>query len=326
VLKTNYPSFEIVVADCLTSNIERFMHTSFPQATLVHFDKDVGPAEEHNAGFRATSHHSDYVAFLDNDTEVSSNWLREAVAVMETDSSIGAAQSKLLLMSDPSVIDSAGHYLDTYGLHIERTGRDPGQYDRIEELLGAKGASLTVRRKAFEQVGGYDPSLFIQFDDVDLCWRMWLRGYKVVFAPKSVVYHVGSTTKGSPPRLIFYVKRNEIASMIKNYEIRNLVRFLSGRVIIEVRNVVRLLAKGNLRESFATARALISNLVGFPLVWKNRMDVQYRLRRVSDEQVMKRVFWKPRFPLAFYLLMLHRVFLSEFLRAWRSTDQYERYD
>jgi len=66
---------------------------------------------------------------------------------------------------------------------------DNGQYDHSDEIFHAKGAAIAVRKSVTDEVGLFDETFFINYEDVDLCWRIWLRGYRVVFCPRSIVYH-----------------------------------------------------------------------------------------------------------------------------------------
>jgi len=85
LLNTDYPSFEVIVVDCLSDDIENWMQRRFPNVRIIHFDRDVGASEQHNVGFRHSNSRSKYVSFLDNDTTVERDWLRKVVGVMEND-------------------------------------------------------------------------------------------------------------------------------------------------------------------------------------------------------------------------------------------------
>jgi len=217
VLKSDYPLFEIVVVDCLSHKIKEWIREKYSTVKIVHFDYDIGPAAQHNVGVNNADSNSKYLVFLDNDTEVDPMWLKELVKVMESDPKIGAAQSKLML-NDRSFMDSAGGYLDRYGYVYERGHgeADLGQYDKIDHIFYAKGASMIIRRDIFEKVGRFDEEFFIYYDETDLCWRIWLHGYRVVFVPQSIVYHAVSATIGGNWKLVYFENRNRILTLIKN--------------------------------------------------------------------------------------------------------------
>lgn len=95
-----------------------------------------------------------------------------------------------------------------------------------EHLICASGVPMAVRKDIFTELGGFDEDFFMYFEDIDLSWRMWLYGYKVVLSPKSVVYHYGSTTVNSICKNFAHVvsieshySKNVISILIKNFAI-----------------------------------------------------------------------------------------------------------
>lgn len=232
VLNSNYPDFEIVFVDNASSDgsIEYVKEKfgSNPNLRLVINDKNYGFALGNNIGVRHAS--GKYIVFLNIDTIVDSSWLTELVSVMDTNPSVGVAQCKLLLMDNPKLIDSAGHYIDWFGIAFVRGHReeDQDQYDRIHDVFGATGAALIVRRDIFEKLGGFDEDFFMLFEEDDLCWRTWLKGYKVLYIPKAVVLHKSGAIRSreSNYRNLYFSRRNRIVSLLKNYSAKNLIRFL----------------------------------------------------------------------------------------------------
>jgi GT2 family glycosyltransferase len=94
-----------------------------------------------------------------------------------------------------------------------------------------------VKRKVLEKTGLFDPDIFLYFDDVDLCWRIWLNGYKVPFVPKSIVYHASRSTASKlqeRTRLYFYV-RNHVLVLLKNYDRNNMLKAVTVSIIFEIR-------------------------------------------------------------------------------------------
>ena len=244
VLKADYPSFEIVVVDCLTHKIKKWIRENYFNVKIVHFDYDIGPAAQHNVGADNADTNSKYLVFLDNDTEVEPKWLKELVKAMESDPTIGAAQSKLL-MNNRSCMDSAGGYIDRYGYVYERGHgeADRGQYKKMDHIFYAKGASMIIRRDTFENVGRFDEEFFVYYDETDLCWRIWLQGYRVVFVPQSIVYHAVSATIGSNWRRVYFQNRNHMLTLIKNSTKNVMFRVLLVTSLSICRAFVHLLQK-----------------------------------------------------------------------------------
>lgn len=297
VLKTDYADYEVIVVDCLTHGIEEWIKINYPQVKVFHFDVDIGPSAEHNVGVKHANPKSKYVAFLDNDTEVDPSWLHESIKVMESDPTIGAAQCKLLSMYNRNVIDDAGGVVDRLGYSYPR-GRgeaDAERYDRVDELLYACGAASAYRRHVIEEVSVngrlFDPRYFIFSDDIDVGWRIRLRGYRVVFIPTSKVFHRsgGTTTRSSgkfSSDVVFHVTKNKTSTLIKNYSLKNVFKYLTLQLYLALaRSVVTL--RWRVDHSFSTFKAIIWILKNFRTIWKDRLIIQNYIRKTSDFHIMK---------------------------------------
>jgi len=198
LLNTSYPNFEIIVVDNSSKDgsvdlIKRSFGSS-PRLTVQQNERNFGFAEGNNIGARLAN--GKYIVFLNVDTQTDSEWLTKLVEVMESDESIGAAQNKLLLF-DHSTIDSTGDFINFYGRGWMRGygEQDKGRYNKADEVFSARGAAMIVKKQVLEEVGYFDPAFFMVCEDIDLSWRIRLRGCKVMFVPKSIVYHFGSGTR-----------------------------------------------------------------------------------------------------------------------------------
>jgi GT2 family glycosyltransferase len=293
---TDYENFEVILVDnaSVDGSVE-YVKKSFrePRFKVITLDRNYGPAHGRNKGIEKSL--GDYVVLLDNDVRVHKKWLKEVVKVMESDPNIGAAQPKLLL-DDEVHIDAAGGFIDYLGRVYQRGvfEEDVGQYDKIDEVFYAKNAAVIFRRKILKEVGLLDPDYFMYYEETDLCWRIWLRGYRVVYVPTSVVYHKGAATMGKKrsPEAIFSDRKNQIATLIKNYRLGNLVKYLPPILTRMFLFSVKLALKGKRDLAAAYLKAIIWNIVNLRKLWKKRMYVQHVIRRVSDEEVM-RVMLKP---------------------------------
>jgi hypothetical protein len=265
-----------------------------PRIKLIQTGRDLGCAGSYNLGARISK--GEYIALLNNDTEVDERWLSELVKVMEGDPTIGAAQSKLLLMSERDRFDYAGDYLSPYGFLIQRVQLgdvDRGQVDHIAEIFNAKGAAAIFRRKVLDETGLLDEDYFLYVEDVDLSWRVWLSGYRVVFVPKSVVYHaVGSSGKvdqeAAKYNSVYHRCKNYIATLLKNLGTKNLpilVRHICLWFALSVRYILGRDVQGGLY----ILKAICWNLRSFRSTWRKREIVQNRIRKVSDRDIMWRV-------------------------------------
>jgi GT2 family glycosyltransferase len=223
LLKVNYDNFEIILVDNnSTDGTVEFITKNYPSLIIIKLDSNKGFAEPNNVAAKISK--GKYLLFLNNDTVVTPNFISEMVKVMETDKKIAICQS-LLLKPDGSV-DSSGDFID----HLGVVYNSKTKIDEIREVSSARGASMLVRSDIFEKLDGFDQKFFVTFEDVDLCWRSWILGYRVLIIPTSIVYHEGGITiKKIKSEIAFHGFKNQLAMKITNFEpilaIRNMMLF-----------------------------------------------------------------------------------------------------
>ena len=137
-------------------------------------------------------------------------------------------------MDKPDTFDCAGLTMSVFGDARPRgwNEKDIGQYDKMDEISYAKGAAMIVRKEIWTSLKGFDPLFFVYSEESDFCWRVWLSGYRVVFAPSATVYHVraATTTKFRPYFFMFQYYRNQIVTVAKNLSLKNLIKYTPGIV------------------------------------------------------------------------------------------------
>ena len=223
LLKVNYDNFEIILVDNnSTDGSVEFITKNYPSLIIIKLDSNKGFAEPNNVAAKISK--GKYLLFLNNDTVVTPNFIFEMVKVMETDKKIAICQS-LLLKPDGSV-DSSGDFID----HLGVVYNSKTKIDEIREVSSARGASMLVRSDIFEKLDGFDQKFFVTFEDVDLCWRSWILGYRVLIIPTSIVYHEGGITiKKIKSEIAFHGFKNQLAMKITNFEpilaMRNMMLF-----------------------------------------------------------------------------------------------------
>lgn len=216
---------EVIVADndsCDDSMM--VMKEVFPQVRTLHFEKNLGFTGGYNRAFKEID--SEYFVLINSDIEVSEGWLEPLVEWMDTHPECGACAPKLHSYQDRDRFEyagAAGGYIDTFGYPfcrgriLKRTETDRGQYDSPAEVFWATGACLMVRSSVYESLGGLDERFFAHMEEIDLCWRMQLEGWKVNVVPQSVVYHVGGgTLPATSPFKLFLNYRNNLLMLDNN--------------------------------------------------------------------------------------------------------------
>ena len=214
IKKIKYDNLEIIVVDNnSTDGTMEFLVQNYPSIITLKLDKNYGFAKPNNVAAKIAK--GDFLLFLNNDTEVTPNFLTELVQVLVGNNQIGICQS--LLLKPNGEIDSSGDFIDTIG--VVYNSKEP--IDKIREISSARGASMIIRKELFLDLGGFDEQFFVSFEDVDLGWRTWIKGYKVVINPKSVVYHHGGKTHDSiKDEISFHGLKNQLSMKITNFEMK----------------------------------------------------------------------------------------------------------
>ena len=211
----NYHNIEIILVDNNSSDSSlEYVKDNYPNTIILKLDKNYGFAKPNNMATKIAK--GEYFLFLNNDTEVTPNFINELLTVSEADQSIAVLQS--LLLKPNCEVDSSGDFIDKLGV-VYNSKKIP---DNVRQISSARGASMLVRRDAFEKLDGFDEKFFVSFEDVDLGWRAWILGYKVVLVPQSIVYHIGGQTiKTIKHDIAFHGFKNQISMKITNFEFPN---------------------------------------------------------------------------------------------------------
>lgn len=224
VLRFSRDEAVVYVADnASTDNSVELLKAHFPECRLVLLDKNWGFADGYNKALAQID--AEYYLLLNSDIEVTHHWLTPLIEYMDVHPDVAACQPKLLSVFDRDSFEYAGAcggYIDRYGYPFcrgrifETVERDEGQYDFTADILWATGAALLVRARDYKEVGGLDGRFFAHNEEIDMCWRLRIRGRKIVCLPESCVYHVGGgTLPKSNPMKTFLNFRNNLTMLYK---------------------------------------------------------------------------------------------------------------
>jgi GT2 family glycosyltransferase len=135
---------------------------------------------------------------------------------------------------------------------------DKGQYDTIIDVFWATGACLMVRSEAYWKVGGLDDEFFAHMEEIDLCWRLNSRGYRLVCIPESIVYHVGGGTLNAESPFKTYLNfRNNLLMLYKNLPTKLLKKTMFWRFIFDYTAAFQLLITGKPQNAKSIFKARI---------------------------------------------------------------------
>lgn len=303
-LKTYLPSVwqhshaeaEILIADNASDDgTAEWVTARYPDVRIVSLDRNYGYCGGNNRVAREAR--TDTLIFLNNDVEVTENWLAPMKAMLDAEPDVAALQPKLRSWTDRSYFEyagAAGGLLDRYaypfcrGRIFDTLERDTGQYDHACDIAWASGAALVIRRRLFLESGGFDESFEFHMEEIDLCWRLWNRGYRVRFCPDSVVYHLGGgSLPTESPRKAYYNFRNNLKMIFKNVCSRHLAGRIYMRLILDGVAFFRVLSQFKWPECGAILRAHLHFYRSLPALIPARQALQRVRNRPDDWPVLR---------------------------------------
>jgi GT2 family glycosyltransferase len=214
----------VYVADnASTDESITLLKEQFPEVKLILLEKNWGFAEGYNKALQQVD--AEYYLLLNSDIEVTEGWLTPMLAFMDAHAEVAACQPKLLSIYQRDSFEYAGAcggYLDRYGYPFCRgrifdvVEKDQGQYDEPAKIHWATGDAILVRARIYKEVGGLDGRFFAHQEEIEMCWRMRIRGYQLYCLPESKVYHVGGgTLRKSNPMKTYLNFRNNLTMLYK---------------------------------------------------------------------------------------------------------------
>jgi GT2 family glycosyltransferase/glycosyltransferase involved in cell wall biosynthesis len=291
----------LLVDNGSTDGSPAWVRARFPWVRVVELGENVGFAEGNNRGVREAR--GRIVVFLNTDTRADPAWLRELVAPLLAGERTLAATASRMLDWDGTGVDFPVYATVLgmpYGAAGDRSVRRPEDYERPQFLLFASGGAMAIRRDVFLEVGGFDADYFMYHEDVDLGWRLWVAGYRVLYVPTAVVYHrSGGSSSGDPSSRYFLGERNALVTVVKNAGDAWLARLLPALLLWLLERVGRYAGvdprafwqgapQGGGQTVPAGAPATVAAAMDFidrlPRVLDKRAAVQ-AMRRRSDEEI-----------------------------------------
>lgn len=301
VLKSSITNFEIIVIDNNSTDssikiVKEFIKID-SRVRLLKNETNIGVPASRN---RAIAHcRGEIVILLDNDTQVRKDSLRKLIKPLQ-DKKVGAAQALLIDFENRKLVQMAGGHLIPQAIWLmgffERS-----KYQDIRSKLYTKdiiaiSAALAVKKQVLDKIGGYDPLMFNYTDDLDFSWRIWIAGYRVILAHQAIVYHY---TKSVVRRanigtnkfdIYFHMGKNSFRSIAKNYELKNVIKYLPISLFINLsRAILVLIRRGDFSAFLATIVSIWWSLKTLPDLIQSRIKTQ-RSRKFSDRKIMDKVF------------------------------------
>lgn len=302
VFDQTYTNYEVIFVDNgSTDGSVEYVRSNFLRAKVITNGRNLGFAQGNNIGIQEAFRDGDvkYIATLNNDTVVETEWLTPMIDIMEADESIGSCQSKVLFFEHRDTIDNIGIIISKDGSAYNRGINERATSCATEQIFGVCAAAALYRRKALEEVGLFDEIFFAYMEDVDLSWRLKLKGWSAVMVPTSIVYHVHSASAPSSRFKLFFIHRNIIFVLVKNLPLRYIplfpVNFFSTRLRFRKTKQARVRAFtkdiGLFRVALVIAWSWIASLRYLLRLIKRRRFIQ-KNKKVTRKEILS---WFNRF-------------------------------
>ncbi|MBR9777619.1 MAG: glycosyltransferase family 2 protein [Cytophagales bacterium] len=285
--------YDIVVIDNGSNDGSiSYLQRDFPEIRLVLLSENHGYSKGYNLGLKELKDAYSFYLLLNSDVEVSDGWDQTLVGYLLQNPKVAACQPKVLSLKKKGYFDyagAAGGFLDQLGYPFCR-GRilhlleeDQGQYDDSIEVDWASGACFCVKSAVFHDLGGFNPFYFSHMEEIDLCWRMRNKGYKIHHCGATSVYHLGGGTLSQVNPLKTYLNfRNSLYMLKGNLELIGFIKVLILRMILDAGAFMHLLLTKGVPHSWAIIRAYRDFVI-------NRDALRYR----QSQKVKKHTSAKP---------------------------------
>jgi len=271
---------------------------NFPNINIILNEKNGGYAKGYNDSLKQLD--EELFILMNNDVEVTSNWLEPIIQEFQNDPNLYAAQPKILDHKNMEYFEyagAAGGFIDRFGYPYCRgrifntIEKDTGQFNDTIPIFWATGACLIVRKKAFLDVGGFDEDLFTHQEEIDLCWRLKTNGGTIKYIGASSVYHVGGATlPSSNPRKTFYNFRNTLLVLLKNVKGSKVWSLIFIRLILDGFAGLLFLFQGKPNHVLAIIKSHFSFYSLIPSYLKKRKNIGSDLKYYHTNSVVWKYF------------------------------------
>ncbi|MBD0776469.1 glycosyltransferase family 2 protein [Maribacter sp. ANRC-HE7] len=287
---------DIYVADnASTDSSIDFLNNNFPQINIIRNTSNGGFAKGYNDALKKVE--ADVFCLLNNDVEVTPNWLAPIKEVMENRPNVDIVQPKILDLMRKDHFEyagAAGGFIDQLGYPFcrgrifQELEKDEGQYDDIREIFWATGACMFIKSEVFHVLGGFDEEYFAHQEEVDLCWRAKNIGYGVYYVGTSKVYHLGgSTLSNMNPKKTYLNFRNSLFSITKNLPRRKALLIILFRLLLDGVAALRFVFQAKFSHCAAILKAHFSFYTKFWKMYRKREKSSF----LKNYYITKSIVW-----------------------------------
>lgn len=290
LMMQTYPKIEIILVDNDSKDDSLLIAEKyFKEVRLIGLPRNYGFAKANNIGLDQAK--GEFICLLNNDAVAHRNWVEELVKAIKECPEVAVCASKMLNYQHREMIDSAGDGYTRMGFpdKIASGVRNHEDYDHLREIISACAGAVLYRRSVLDLVGFFDEDFFSYMEDVDLSLRVNMAGYKCLYVPTAVVYHLGSASTGSKinPFTVYWSTRNYLPVIIKNLPSRLIVHYIPFIFAFQFPWIVACLK----RKVFTIyVKGMKDSLrPGFVLKMLKRRKALKKLWRLPDKELHRRI-------------------------------------
>ena len=292
----------VYVADNASSdNSIAFVAKNFPTVKIIQNKINGGYAKGYNDALKHIE--TDVLCLLNNDVEVTENWLNPIISCFGEDLKTAIIQPKILDYKNKEYFEyagAAGGFLDKYGYPycrgriFDTIEKDEQQYEGVSDIFWASGACLFIRKSVFELLNGFDETYFAHQEEIDLCWRAKNLDYQIKYVSQSVVYHLGGGTLNVlNPKKTYLNFRNSLFNLTKNAK-GNLIILIATRLLLDGIAGIKFLTEFKPNHSLAIIKAHFSFYANISRLSKQRKTLQQGLNYYHKTSIVWQYFIKNR--------------------------------
>ena len=287
-------SFKVIVIDNASSDDSLLRaEREYPWIEAVRMERNIGFASGNNIG-AALAPECKWIACLNPDAYAHPDWLANLMQAAQAHPEFALFGSKLILANHPDRLDGTGDIYHVSGAAWRRDHRRKlaGGHHAAEEIFAPCAAAALYRRDVFDEVGGFDDDYFCYFEDVDLAFRMRLRGHRCYYVPAAIVHHVSSGIAGFQSSFtVYHGHRNLVWTFVKNMPLPLFLAYLPLHLLLNAASIVLYTFKG---QPLTILKAKRDAIRGLPAAWRKRRQIQSQRRASSRvlQRFMEKNFFK----------------------------------
>ena len=266
IIYTNNDAELYIIDNNSTDKSVDYISSNYPMISIIKNKENYGYAKGYNEGLKEIN--ADVFCLLNNDVEVTENWLKPLIKEFLLNANTAAAQPKILNYNNKAYFDyagAAGGFIDSLGFPYcdgrvhNIIEKDNDQYNFNKEIFWASGACFFIRKDIFNSLNGFDESFFSHMEEIDLCWRILKQNSKVRYIHNSTMYHVGGATlEYDNPRKKFLNFRNSLLTLHKNAPQKERFSIIFIRLLLDGLAGLKFIISGKPSHTWAIIRAHFS--------------------------------------------------------------------